>query len=397
MKRKEIIEKHKEKYSVWFASDNYWKTRLPDGSPKGRLIKRRNEQDLYNAIIAFYKVPEKRTDIITIRKLYPEFLAQKKLEKIADTTYVRYQNTWNKYLESDTELIDADITKLKKGFCKTWTLKFLDKNPMKRKCYSGIKSLITQILEVATDRDYVIGNIYRDIHVPTNCFVEDVKPDEEQVFTDKEIELLSDYLWARYGADTTYTAPLAILFVFETGLRVAELEAMKFSDIDEDNFIQIKRQRVKKLNANGELKNYAFVEHAKSHSRKQPLYIPTEGQKILSIVKEANKINGDGADGFIFYNQHKHMTTAVLDRLIETACRNTGIPIRRMHCIRKTYGSKLSDNGMPLQMVADAMGHASIETTIRHYIKNRNCKNEQAAMIESVFAKQGNQGNPAAR
>ena len=172
---------------------------------------------------------------------------------------------------------------------------------------------------------------------------------------------------------------------------------MKFSDIDEDNFIQIKRQRVKRMNANGELKNYAFVEHAKSHSRKQPLYIPTEGQKILSIVKEANKMNGDGADGFIFYNQHKHMTTAVLDRLIETACRNTGIPIRRMHCIRKTYGSKLSDNGMPLQMVADAMGHASIETTIRHYIKNRSCKNEQAVMIESVFAKQGTQGNPAAK
>ena len=46
MKRKEIIEKHKEKYSVWFASDGYWKTRLPDGSPKGKLVKRRNEKEL---------------------------------------------------------------------------------------------------------------------------------------------------------------------------------------------------------------------------------------------------------------------------------------------------------------------------------------------------------------
>ena len=86
--------------------------------------------------------------------------------------------------------------------------------------------------------------------------------------TDDEIALLTDYLWKRYEQDHTYTAPLAILFPFVTGVRAGELCAMKFSDISKWKFIQIKRQRVKKLNQDGELKEYTFVEYAKARSVK---------------------------------------------------------------------------------------------------------------------------------
>ena len=87
-----------------------------------------------------------------------------------------------------------------------------------------------------------------------NCFLEDDTTDDKQVFTDDEIALLTDYLWKRYEQDHTYTAPLAILFPFVTGVRAGELCAMKFSDMIEDGkFIQIKRQRVKKLNQDGEV------------------------------------------------------------------------------------------------------------------------------------------------
>ena len=140
---------------------------------------------------------------------------------------------------------------------------------------------------------YKIG-IISNIRIPTNCFLEDDTTDDKQVFTDDEIALLTDYLWKRYEQDHTYTASLAILFTFVTGVRAGELCAMKFSDIIENGkFIQIKRQRVKKLNQDGELKEYTFVEHAKARSRKKPLYIPTDGQKILSLVKESNELNGD--------------------------------------------------------------------------------------------------------
>lgn len=172
---------------------------------------------------------------------------------------------------------------------------------------------------------------------------------------------------------------------------------MKFSDIIEDGkFIQIKRQRVKKLNSNGELKEFTFVEHAKSRSRKKPVYIPTDGQRILSLVKESNALKGDGADGFVFYNQHNHMTTATLDRLLETACNKTGIPVRRMHCIRKTYGTKLADNHTATPIISAASGHSNIKTTLDHYSKDRTTLEQQVNSIEPLLGNsilQGTLGN----
>lgn len=44
MKREEIIHLHEEKHKIYQGkgSDERWFTRLPDGSSKGKLVKRKN-------------------------------------------------------------------------------------------------------------------------------------------------------------------------------------------------------------------------------------------------------------------------------------------------------------------------------------------------------------------
>lgn len=237
-------------------------------------------------------------------------------------------------------------------------------------------------------RDYISKNVYRSISIPANCFLDDDSVIDDEVFTDEEMQKVIAYLWSRYEKDRTRTAPLAILFVFVTGLRVGELEALKFSDIDENYFLRIRRQQVRKFDENGKLSEYQFVEHAKSRSRKKPIFIPSAGQYILSLVKESNELNGDGADGFVFYNCHKHMSTAVLNRLLETACKSTGVKVRRMHKVRKTYASILAsnlENGITLPMITTAMGHANSAVTFQNYVRDRGTEKEMAYAIERIF------------
>ena len=54
LRRKTILEQHK--YTVFFAKDGYWKTYVPDpDSKKGRrLIKRRDRDELDDAIVKEY-------------------------------------------------------------------------------------------------------------------------------------------------------------------------------------------------------------------------------------------------------------------------------------------------------------------------------------------------------
>ncbi|MCC8051535.1 MAG: tyrosine-type recombinase/integrase [Clostridiales bacterium] len=388
MKKKEIIKEHEKIRKIWQGTgkDTRWFTRLPDGSNngKGKKIAKTNRADLEKAIVEFYQNQPDKT--MTIRKLYPQFIEQKRLEKARDTTVRRYENTWDKYLESDTVLVDADITKITRSQYREWMLRFLDANPMTYKCYSGVKSVLMMIIDLAADKDLLPDNNFRSVKFSKNCFLEEQEKTEDEVFTKEETQKVVSYLWNWHESKPSYTVPLAALFQFQTGLRVGELEAIRFSDVDSDGFLHVKRQLVKVENEEGKLSQVQFVEHAKSNSRKKPIYLTEEARMILELVRQTNIANGDTAEDYVFYNsRHKPMTTATVNRCLITACEKTGTPVRRSHKVRKTFGTILADAGVNLTMLTSAMGHATPDVTFRHYIKDRNTKAETAEIIENVL------------
>lgn len=386
MKREEIIRLHEEKHKIsqGKGSDKRWFTRLPDGSSKGKLVKRKNLQDLHTLIVQFYCIQEQK-DTHTLRSLYPDLMEQKKLEKVADTTILRYQVVWNKFFENDTEIVDMDITKITRGVLKNWILQLLNDNPMDRKGYNNIKTLINQIFGLAFDREYIQNNYYKDIRIPTNCFTYTNKEVEEDIFSKEEMQKLVSYLWNLYEQNTQYTVPLALLFDFATGLRPGELVALKFSDIDSDNMLHIQRQAVKKRSADGKLDRFKIVDHAKSRSRNKPVYLSQDALFILNLAKEANEKNGDTQEGFIFYNNHKQLPASTATSCLRKACKGVGIPVRGLYRIRKTYASLLIDLGVNPPMVTTAMGHSSIDITYRHYVRDISSRSETAIAIERAL------------
>jgi integrase len=52
---------------------------------------------------------------------------------------------------------------------------------------------------------------------------------------------------------------------------------------------------------------------------------------------------------------------------LDLACKAAGIPPIRFHDLRHTYASTLATAGVPLQVIAAALGHASTRMTERHY------------------------------
>ena len=54
-------------------------------------------------------------------------------------------------------------------------------------------------------------------------------------------------------------------------------------------------------------------------------------------------------------------------------CKNAGIVTSdrlSVHCLRKAYGTNLADLGTPVHTLKDLMGHSSITTTMKFYIKS---------------------------
>lgn len=381
MKRQEIIKEHEKHRKIALGSDGRWRTRLPDG----KMVAKTDRKDLDDAIVKFYSQQEESKR--TLRNLYPEAMAFKRKHGKAEGTLARYRNDWDKYLKDSPELVDKDIAKLTTGYCYEWTVNFLNKYPMKRKCYMNVQSLINEIYSYAMIKDYITDNPFKRMKKDFDLlYVYDGEEDEEERFTAEEAKAVTKYLWARYNADQSYTAPLAILFVFATGVRVGELNALKFSDITEKDgafVLKITRQLVKAYDEQGNSKGYEFKERAKSLNRKKPVVLSEDALAIINLARKSNELNGDVSDDLIFHNKHRHMTTATINRLMITSCEKTGIPVRRIHKVRKTFASILFDAGVNTKMIADLLGD-NLGTVERHYIKNAHSSAEVAAIINAV-------------
>ena len=58
-----------------------------------------------------------------------------------------------------------------------------------------------------------------------------------------------------------------------------------------------------------------------------------------------------------------------LRRALKRVCANAGLPSLTLYDLRRTAGSLLVDAGVHLECVADLLGHSSVATTRRHYVR----------------------------
>ncbi|MBX3708268.1 MAG: site-specific integrase [Gammaproteobacteria bacterium] len=129
-----------------------------------------------------------------------------------------------------------------------------------------------------------------------------------------------------------------------TGARYGELTTLKISDYNRDN-------------------HTLFIHQSKSgKSRHIPLN--EEGIKLfeqLTIGKKAQDLIFTRMDG-------KQWKKNYQVRPLEAACNAAKItPIINFHILRHTYGSALAMRGVPLQVIAAALGHSDTRITHKHY------------------------------
>jgi len=106
-----------------------------------------------------------------------------------------------------------------------------------------------------------------------------------------------------------------------------------------------------------------FVRYAKS-GRSRHIPLSDEGAAFFerqTAGRKRGELMFTREDGGAWGRAHQH-------RRIKVACVAAGIdPAISFHILRHTYGSALAQAGVPLKVIAEAMGHADTRMTERHY------------------------------
>lgn len=297
----------------------------------------------------------------SISDLYAEWLRWKRdYTAVSSKTLKEYTNIWKQHLEEE-EICKIAMRKLGTLDFTNFFRKITRKRTLTKKAFGNIKSVLNGIYSYAIEQGIVQHNPINDV----NCKQFPFKPVnvKNEVFTMEERLTLLSHL-----KDDTDMYSLAIQLDFHLVLRIGELLALRWTDIEGD-YIHIQGQCIKEVKMKDDLtfegRKFENVNRIKGNAdsgyRYQP--ITPECRKILDKIKE---LNPDGE--FILMKDGRQLFGDTFNEHLRKACYETGLPPRSSHKIRFTVASILYAKGVPLTSLQKLLGHTTVAMTL-HYLR----------------------------
>lgn len=366
-KRKEILGKHE--FSIWLSTDGRWKTKVYDSSKDNgkRTIAKSKKEDLEDAIVAYYEKNEKEEYLknITIHNLYSDWQDYKILNGCAESTIPRIDSDWKTYyLTSD--IINIPIQDLDTHTIKLWILELIEKYKPTKTKYYNITSILRQMLEYAVERKIINISPMHNLKINTKKLLvkEKKKRSETQIFYQEEIRKINEWAMDDFhnSVKVYQLSPLSILFQFQTALRLGELCAIRYSDIE-----TIEGKKFLHIQSMVRRDAHKVVEHTKTDAGDRYIPLTEDALHIISLAKQRQIELGVDSTGFIFSINGKPLTERSVADLYRKYSKWLGGAMRSSHDARKTVLSMLLDHGMSINAVREFAGHEDERTTLHNY------------------------------
>lgn len=395
--RQRLLSQHK--YKIFHDKDGRWKTTILDSSKKNgrRLIAKKHLHDLENAIIASYSAVEDekyiKENIYTLETIFPLWLDYKASQTDATSYSKRIIVDWNKFYK-DTSIIHTPIKDFTDVDLTKWVHDTIRKYSLNKKQYYNMSIIMRQCLEYAVSKHIIDVNPFSNVKVNKKLFTHlEKKSSDSQVFLLSEQYKLCQEANKRFKNRDWCTTPLMILLNFQLGLRIGELVALKWEDINGD-YIHIQRMEqtdyVIITNEDGSVSQksngYKITDHTKTCAGDRFVYLNVHAKNILKQIKSTNIKYGYYDDGYIFIaSRQKHRgTSRTLTKYLEELCVSSGITNKSNHKIRKTYISSLFDSQININTIRELAGHEDERTSLHNYCFDQKDEDLKRDLLESA-------------
>ena len=319
--------------------------------------------------------------------LYPDWLDYKRRHGAAETYIKRINSDWKTYYLTE-DLFAKPISELKTFDLDEWAHKIIKKNAMTAKKYTNATVIAREALNFAVDKELLEVNPFLKVKVHgRQMFVRDRKKEAKtQVYTPAEAAAIVEEAWKDFrdeGRKKYLLTPLAIVFQFQTGVRVGELCALRYEDIKGD-LIHIQRM------TRGD--HLEIVNHTKTEMGDRWIFLTPEAKEVILAAKGFQKENGYAEGGYIFTTDGQPLLYRNVNAAYRRYCKRLGILYRSSHKVRKTCISAMLASDMNADTVRQIAGHAQLSTTYNCYYYDRALDQEKMdQMSKALSIKSGSQ------
>ena len=144
-----------------------------------------------------------------------------------------------------------------------------------------------------------------------------------------------------------------IAFLFSTGVRVGELAAMDRSNVD-------------LLNA-----SVTFRGEKGRTGKFRTVYLDQWARRYLAMYLSARKDNNPAlfVSERVYNGQPRRLGNAAIEKITKGIVKKAGVKtVGTVHVFRRTFATRMSERGCPIEVLQELMGHSDPATTLKHYV-----------------------------
>ena len=232
--------------------------------------------------------------------------------------------------------------------------------------YSTIKkayNAINAVMKLAIERDYIRKNPCSSVRLPKQ--MQRPKSDIE-FFTDEEVELITRAAIRKYKTGRyIYKHGYAIILLLNTGLRVGELLALKWSNVNfENKQLYISETRGQVIERQADEKKYIMVDRStKTQSSCRYVPINAKSEEALMYFKSLGYNNP-----YVMANSDQNVISyRNLFRILSNILEDNNINHGSLHTLRHTFATRLFKNNVDIKVISELLGHSDISITYNIY------------------------------
>lgn len=224
--------------------------------------------------------------------------------------------------------------------------------PLKKSTVQNIIMLVKQCLHYAIKEGYIHECSMRMQYIPT------AGEKKQKVFSENEQTKLVQAILAEPSAKT-----MGILLCLSGGLRIGEVCALRWEDIDFDNrMLRITKtlQRIYSIDETPHTKLVISSPKTQKSIRDVPL-----SDKMTELLLKSCSAN---KKGYILTNEEHPMEPRTFRKFYVKFLETHQIKHLNFHCLRHTFATRCIENGGDYKSVSEILGHTTINTTLNMYV-----------------------------
>ena len=341
--------------NAYLRKDGRWEVRLnagigTDGKRKYHSIYGRTKEEAEKkascmSYVPCYPIQVPLTEM-TVRELAAEYIDRKapllKVSTLANYTMKAEKHIYPAFGDRKcTDITAADI------------YSFMDlkrnENLSERYIYDNIV-LLKSIFRYA-NITYQVKNILEGIVMPKRS------KSKVEILNDSEQEQLKAHISSNFNLTS-----LAVSASLYTGIRIGELCALQWNDIDLEKRILTVNKTIQRIHIeNGAAKTKLVITAPKSQSSVREIPIPE------CLVEMLKKNKGSG-DDYLISGTDKPVEPRTLQYRFARMLHNANLPSVHFHSLRHAFATNCVAMGFDVKTLSEILGHSSVEITLNRYV-----------------------------